>query len=135
MTTTEDIVQALKGKEQDSLDMDPLKDCTLDPAAKKNSSKRGLPLVESEVRRSPRLKEVRKGFKTSACSDKKCLACYTKPPTLKIATIRKIGTNFCKLDPTTLTDDLLQGKRKKINPIASKGATPSQTAEEDLVAI
>lgn len=37
------------------------------------------PIVESEVRRSPRLKQSNKGFKPSSCSDRRCLTCSPTP--------------------------------------------------------
>jgi hypothetical protein len=49
--------------------------------------KKKITLVESEVRRSPRLKEANKGFKPSTCSSKKCLACTANPPTLSLPLI------------------------------------------------
>lgn len=85
-------------------------------------------MVESEVRRSPRLKTSSKGFKSKGCSDKKCLACVTKPPILKKSIIQKIAIDFCKLDESEVGDDLLQMKRVKTHPIARARIAPAAPA-------
>lgn len=56
---------------------------------KKRTYKRTTAIVETEVRRSSRLKVSSLGFKLKICSDKKCLACGTRPPTLKKNIIKK----------------------------------------------
>lgn len=58
------------------------------PVEKKGKKKR-TPLVESEMRRSPRLKEINKGFKADSCASKKCFACNPNPPDLSLEMIKK----------------------------------------------
>jgi len=41
------------------------------PDKKKRNHKRAIAIVETEVRRSPRLKDCAKGFKSNDCSNKK----------------------------------------------------------------
>lgn len=88
------------------------------PSSRKRSLKRSSAIVETEVRRSTRIRDSVKGFKSTACSNKKCLACVTKPPTLKKETIKKIASDFCDMDESELNDDLLQQKRSKAHPVA-----------------
>jgi len=49
------------------------------PRSRKRNGKRPTALLETEVRRSPRIRDLAKGFKTSGCSNKKCLAYSTTP--------------------------------------------------------
>jgi hypothetical protein len=65
--------------------------------------------VESEVRRSPRLKENNKGFKP--CLDKRCLACNTNPPDLSLRLIKKLGVNIGKVDENLLSEGNLNKKK------------------------
>ena len=50
------------------------------PSSRKRNGKRSTALVETEVRRGPRMRDSAKGFKLSGCTNKKCLACGTTPP-------------------------------------------------------
>lgn len=50
------------------------------PGSKKRARKRSTIIVETEVKRSPRLKDSTKGFKLAGCTNKKCLAYGTTPP-------------------------------------------------------
>jgi hypothetical protein len=61
------------------------------------------------------LKQVRNGFTPKSCIDKKCLACYSGPPTLKSDVIKELGTGLCNLDPSKLTVDILQMKEAQPN--------------------
>ena len=85
---------------------------------KKRYNKRTAAVVETEVRRSPRIKSSNKGFRSEGCKEKNCFACRVKPPTLKKENIRKIAIQFCNLDDYEICDDSLQGKRKKAYPVA-----------------
>lgn len=85
---------------------------------KKRDFKRTTAVVETEVRRSPRLNISTKGFKSSSCSDSKCLAYRTKPPTLKKETIQKIAIDFCNLNESEVNDNALQMKRARTHPVA-----------------
>ena len=77
-------------------------------------------MVDSEVRRSPRIKQICQGFKQSACFNKRCLSCAPDPPTLSIKIIKKIGTDFCKVDQNLLSDEALQVKRQKSGTVGRK---------------
>ena len=58
-------------------------------------------LVDSELRRSPRLTEKFKGFKSPGCDSKLCSTCT--PPSLSVHRIRKLGSSFCNIDETDLS--------------------------------
>lgn len=83
-----------------------------------------LVLVETEVRRSPRIKSIKKGFKDPVCQDRKCLGCNTHPPTLSAKTIRKLASTLCDLEAPLVSDEALNSKKMK-NKAPSK-----ETAEK-----
>lgn len=68
-------------------------------------------LVETEVRRSNRLKVRNKGFKTSSCGKVSCLGCSSKPPIIPNSVIRNLGSELCQIDPSQLSDELLSKKK------------------------
>ncbi|KAG0552859.1 hypothetical protein BDA96_01G544200 [Sorghum bicolor] len=76
-------------------------------------------LVETEVRRSSRLKVRNKGFKSTGCTKINCVGCSNKPPTLSIAVIRNLGKELAQIDPELLTDDNLM-KKKETAPTGIK---------------
>ncbi|KAJ1289248.1 hypothetical protein BS78_02G149600 [Paspalum vaginatum] len=86
---------------------------------RKNSFKTSTPIVETEVRRSSRLREQAKGSKRNNCTDKHCLARSVAPPSISLSVIRNLGASFCKVSETELTDERLQ-KKAKPAPIARK---------------
>jgi len=61
---------------------------SLTPNRWKRAHRKGTTIVESEVRRSSRLKDANKGFKSNGCSDKRCLACAPDPPIIKNEVIK-----------------------------------------------
>ena len=62
-------------------------------------SRRGEgPLVESEVRISPRLVEINNGYKSHVSySDKNCLPCNAAPPLVQNKLVKNLATSFCKV--------------------------------------
>lgn len=68
--------------------------------------------MDNEVRQSPRLERNNKGSKPSGCSEKKCLACSPSPPTLSTKAIKKLGLQFCEMDPQSPEDKVLKKKKK-----------------------
>jgi hypothetical protein len=73
--------------------MEPLEQL-LPPAAPKIKRRGDNPLVESEVRRSPRIVELNKGFKKhSSCNDKNCLPCNAAPPVSQKKVIKNLATS------------------------------------------
>lgn len=85
------------------------------------------PVVDTEVRRSPRLKPGYKDSKPLTCLDKKCLACSPSPPTVSPKLIKNLGTQLCGLDPELMDGPALK-KGRKGKPIARKVA--AKKAEE-----
>lgn len=83
---------------------------------KKRTSKKTI-LVESQVRRNPRFKELKKGFKSPQCMNKNYLGYNATPPTLSANTIRRIGIDLCNIDPALLTDEELTKKKNKTAPV------------------
>ncbi|CAM0907805.1 unnamed protein product [Alopecurus aequalis] len=55
------------------------------------------PLVETEVRRSERLKHLQKGFRKSACANKNCISCNNVPPFDSTKIVRNLSVSFCKV--------------------------------------
>lgn len=93
---------------------------------KKPLGKRRAPVVESEIRRSPRLKTVYNGSKPSVCSDRRCLACSPSPPTLSTKLIRNLGVQFCEMNPELLEDAVLKkGKKNQLVSKKKKAADPN----------
>ncbi|CAD6266675.1 unnamed protein product [Miscanthus lutarioriparius] len=106
-----------------------------DSSLKKRARKKAV-VVESQVRRSPRFKELKKGFKSPQCKNRSCLGCNSAPPSLSTKTIRKIGTEICNIDPAKLTDEELTKKKKMTTPVGrgpslDKGESSNQSANEE----
>jgi hypothetical protein len=78
----------------------------------KGKGKAIIPHVETEARRSPRIRARNNGFKHNSCSGKNCLACACLPPTLSKQVIRSIGEDFCKISARKLSDEELVGKKR-----------------------
>lgn len=100
---------SISGEEHQSLQGGSCKDIP----PKKRSFRSSTPVVESEVRRSPRLKTSSNGFKPKGCNDVKCLGYSTEPPLLRKDVIRKIAKDFCKMNESEFSDDILQMKKVK----------------------
>jgi hypothetical protein len=79
----------------------------------KKKINRKIAVVETQVRRSPIFKDLKKGFKGPQCKDKACLDCNASPPSLSANTIRRLGVDLYNIDPALLTDEKLNKKKKK----------------------
>jgi hypothetical protein len=76
-----------------------------------NRKKRAF-LVDTEVRRSVRLREKAKGFKPCFGIKNDFLCCArASPPSLSHKTIKKLGTNFCNVDPHKPSLDTLNSSK------------------------
>jgi hypothetical protein len=106
-------------------DLDPL-ERLLPPAAPKRKRRGDNPLVESKVRRSPRIVEINKGFKKhSSCNDKNCLPCNAKPPVSQKKVIKNLATSFCKVaekDYDTRVKNLGSKKEKELKDAEADGS-------------
>lgn len=89
------------------------------------------PVVDSEVRRSSRVKGRTNGFKPSGCKITNCLGCKLDPPTIPIETLQAIGTEMCQMNAEEVEEATLI-KKKKPKPIAKKEKT--KVSNEDAEA-
>lgn len=86
---------------------------------------------DSRLRRSCRQKIQKKGFKNTTCSDKYCIACDSKPPTMSPSIIKNLGATFCKVDANKL-EKISQPKRKKVPaPVGKKSLSKKQSSEDN----
>jgi hypothetical protein len=99
-------------------------------------SKKKAAVVETEVRRSPRLKVNKMGFKNPICHNKSCLGCSISPPTLSNKAIKKIGTLMCDLKDSELEEKTLNKKKGKLALVGSsqpkKNEDPMDDDNEEL---
>jgi hypothetical protein len=78
-----------------------------------DSSSSRLTLVDSDIRRSKRLKDSKAGFRHGSCPKRNCLMCQHKfdgPPTLSTKVIRNLGSKFCNMSEDELTNKNLKKK-------------------------
>jgi hypothetical protein len=75
--------------------------------AKRKISK--APLVVTNVRRSIKLEGKQKGFKCDVGHlERDCFCCAVDPPSLSGKTIRSLGSDFCKISDSKMTEAALQ---------------------------
>jgi hypothetical protein len=91
--------------------------------------KNKTPVVESEVRRSIRVRGQSNGFKPSGCKKANCLGCNIKPPTLSVEALQDIGINLCNLTTEEVDEAILN--KKKPNPIVKKKGKNKAKNKED----
>jgi hypothetical protein len=91
----------------------------------KDSDSRGGPspiIVESELRRSKRLKESRAGFRHGACPKRNCLMCqhnFDAPP-LSSKVLRNLGSRFCYLSEDDLSEHRLKKKKSAVGSVGQQ---------------
>ncbi|KAF8684834.1 hypothetical protein HU200_044113 [Digitaria exilis] len=73
-------------------------------------------MVETDVRRSARVKGNNGGFKKSGCEIKGCLGCSASPPTLSM---KAIGKSTCMISPVAINDESIR-KKPKIKKVIQK---------------
>ncbi|TVT98251.1 hypothetical protein EJB05_56471, partial [Eragrostis curvula] len=106
--------------------------CSVSTSALHRNRKRQRqpPVVETDVRRSDRLKGQNKGYRRNICPHKDCHACSGAPPTLTESVIKNLGTAFCNMKPEALSTAALQ--KKKTKKVVIKKITKKQpTKDED----
>jgi len=86
----------------------------------KKTRKRATILVETQVRRSPRVQKNKNEFKDHVCKDKSCLGYNFVPPSILMKTIRKLSASLCDIEASQVTDSALNNNKKK-------GTTPVGT--------
>jgi hypothetical protein len=70
-------------------------------------------LVDSEVRRSMRIKTINSSFVLNGCGKKRCLGCDLDPPTLSVKVVKNLGEKFCMVSPEKLADSSLKSSKTK----------------------
>lgn len=112
---------------QEVTDIDPSE---APPVEKEPKKVRGKTIiVESELRRSPRIQESKKGFHNPFCKAKQCLGCSSAPPTLSSKVIRNLCSSLCDVDASLLGDEALKKKRRTEAPIGSKNLKKQPSVE------
>ena len=71
-------------------------------------------LVDTEVRRSDRIRNNNEGFKSKPCPDFNCLPCNASPPELQNKVVKNLSASFCKVGDNEL-DSKLSKRAKKIS--------------------
>jgi hypothetical protein len=112
------------------------RDCSIDDHASSTSvlhvRKKGrkTPLVESEVRRSDRIKKLSHGFRGKTCFDKNCLACAGIPPPLPRKVVKILSASFELPYPgdepvtTAERDSAMMGRQKNPSEAPQKPKIP-----------
>jgi hypothetical protein len=96
-------------------------DALITPKRKRREGK--IPLVESEVRRSPRLVLLNDGYKNHVnCSDRHCLTCNAAPPIINSKVVKNLAMSFCKVPGETVEKRIL--KKSKLPVEENKHAEP-----------
>ncbi|OEL23309.1 hypothetical protein BAE44_0015672, partial [Dichanthelium oligosanthes] len=75
---------------------------------------------DAELRRSSRMKKINRCFKNASCLDKSYIGCSIEPPIISPSVIKNLGTTFCKIDLSKLTDETLPRKKKVTAPVGRK---------------
>jgi hypothetical protein len=84
------------------------------PSAPKRKRRGKGPLVECEVRRSPRIVELNARYKQhSMCTDKNCLSCSAAPPIIKHRIVKNLASSFCKINEKNLDAQLKKSKKEE----------------------
>jgi hypothetical protein len=100
-------------------------DLLVSPKRKRRESK--IPLVESEVRRSPRLILLNEGFKNHAsCNNRNCLTCNASPPMINSKVVKNLASSFCKVDEKEIDKRLM--KKSKLDTGINKAPGPSASS-------
>jgi hypothetical protein len=94
----------------------------------KKRKQRQINLVDTELRRSLRIKAHNTGFKASGCEKKNCLGCDIDPPHLSSRVIRNLGSNFCKMDLAQLFDATLSTSKVKDKVVGNKSNKAARKA-------
>lgn len=92
-------------------------------------------IVDSLVRRSLRVKKTKRGFKTTTCPHKNCLACDNELPTISPSIIKNLGAAFCKIEESKLSLEALKKKKTKAKSVIGAKAQKdkSMQAPGDLI--
>jgi hypothetical protein len=81
---------------------------------------RQLILVDSDLRRSLRIKAFNTGYKATGCGKRNWLGCDLDPPSISTKVIKNLGEIFCKMDPKDLSDGALMAPHTSKRAIIKK---------------
>jgi hypothetical protein len=96
----------------------------ISPKRKRREGK--VPLVETEVRRSPRLVLLNDGFKNhTSCSSKNCLICNANPPLINSKVVKNLASSFCKVDDMDVDRKLMKRTKVVVGDIKAPGSATS----------
>jgi hypothetical protein len=90
-------------------------------------------IVESELRRSKRLKESRAGFRHGAYPKRNCLMCqhnFDGPPLLSSKVMRNLGSRFCNLSDDDLSERHLKKKKLAVGAVGQQRTGRKDSDEE-----
>ena len=77
-------------------------------------------LVDTEVRRSDRIRNNNEGFKSKPCPDFNCLPCNASPPELQNKVVKNLSASFCKVGDKELEIKLSKRPKKKAKEEVAK---------------
>ena len=89
-----------------------------DNLRKRRSGK--TPLVETEVRRSDRIKKDNAGYKRNSCSNNNCLPCNAVPPIIQKSVVKNLTASFCKVAEGELEDKLAKKPKRRQEDVLDK---------------
>ena len=95
----------------------------LQPFGQDNLRKRRngkTPLVETEVRRSDRIKKDNAGYKRNSCSNNNCLPCNVVPPIIQKSVVKNLTASFCKVAEGELEDKLAKKPKRRQEDVLDK---------------
>jgi hypothetical protein len=79
-------------------------------------------MVDTDLRRSLRIKAFNTGFKASGCDKGNWLGCELDPPSISTRVIKNLGDKFCKMDPKELSEKALRASHTSKMAIMKKQA-------------
>ena len=89
-----------------------------DNLRKRRSGK--TPLVETEVRRSDRIKKDNSCYKRNSCSNHSCLPCHAVPPVIQKSIVKNITASFYKVAERELEDKLAKKPKRRQEEVLDK---------------
>jgi hypothetical protein len=102
------------------------------PSSTKAALRKRQPImVDTKVRRSARLRAKAKGFKTCTGIHKKDCSCCAQcaPPSIQHGIIKKLGAEFCKVDPSK--PNLVDLSRSRATGIAIQRPDAPPSSKDD----
>ena len=69
--------------------------------------------METEVRRSDRIKKDNNGYRRKICDTQSCLPCYAIPPVIQNKVVKNLTKSFFKVAEDELQEKLSKRPKKK----------------------